>query len=40
MASILRSLGVAQDELQELANMNGRDLRGRVDKGEWTKVVR
>jgi predicted Zn-dependent protease len=38
--SILRNLGVAQDELQEIANMNGRDLRDRVDKGDWIKVVR
>jgi hypothetical protein len=31
---------VAQDELQETANMNGRDLRDHVDEGDWLKIVR
>ncbi len=40
LKSVLRDLGVAQDELQETANMNGRDLRDHVDEGDWLKIVR
>ena len=40
LASVLSNLGVAEDELQETANMNGRALQDSVDKGNWLKIVR
>jgi len=40
LASVLLNLGVAEDELQETANMNGRALQDSVDKGNWLKIVR
>lgn len=38
--SILRTLGVANDELQEMANLNGLGLTDHIDEGDWLKIVR
>jgi predicted Zn-dependent protease len=39
LRSVLLALGVRQDQLQEIANINGRSLEQRVVKGDWIKVV-
>ena len=38
--SVLRTLGVADDELQEMANLNGLRLVDHIDEGDWLKIVR
>ena len=40
LTSVLEDLGVAEDLLQEMANLNGRSLDDRVAKGDWLKIVR
>jgi predicted Zn-dependent protease len=40
LASVLQDLGVAQDELQETANLNGRALDDPIAKGDLLKIVR
>ena len=40
LASVLRHLGVSQDELQETANLNGRALDDPIAKGDLLKIVR
>ena len=36
---VLLTLGVASDELQEMANLNGLRLADYVDEGDWLKIV-
>ena len=40
LRSILKDLGVPEDELHETANLNGRVMEESVDEGEWLKIVR
>jgi predicted Zn-dependent protease len=39
LQTVLRSLGVDDDELQEMANLNGHSLDHSVNKGDWIKIV-
>ena len=40
LATVLAGLDVAADDLQEIANLNGRALQDRVEQGDWLKIVR
>jgi predicted Zn-dependent protease len=40
LASVLAGMGVLEEELQEMANMNGRNLQDPVANGDWLKIVR
>jgi predicted Zn-dependent protease len=40
LESVLSELGVAEDDVQWIANLNGRGLQDQVRQGDWLKVVR
>ena len=40
LESVLLELGVAEDEVQEIANLNGRNLQDQVEQEDWLKIVR
>jgi predicted Zn-dependent protease len=40
LESVLLELGVAEDDVQEIANLNGRDLQDPVEQEDWLKIVR
>ena len=39
VATVLAGLGVPEDDLQEIANLNGRALDDQVELGDWLKIV-